>query len=299
MVFTIHMWKCLLAGVILFLILLLALVILVRIAVLKLTNYYVAINAMDCNNTYLPWLPLPQPVDAYNPYLAQALMTASYNVSLSNCTSPGPLPVPAGFKMTQINGTSAGDIPRMFAYVFVSQPEPTTVMIVFTGTIFLDEWVMDLDLSQTTPTSGDLNNLVPGLMVHSGFYSIYESMRADLLAAVPSTSTTLYITGHSLGGALASLCALDLSGMVPITQVYTFASPRIFNNTGAEQVNTLYSNTIYRIFNTEDIVPVLPLAVGFGFYEYEHCGLNIPFTSNLDSLTSNHCNAYLNYLNLG
>jgi hypothetical protein len=69
----------------------------------------------------------------------------------------------------------------------------------------------------------------------------------------------LVVTGHSKGGALASLAAIRLlraEGIAP-TAVYTFASPR----TGDAPFANFYNSMImsdWRFENTDDIVPHLP-----------------------------------------
>lgn len=56
--------------------------------------------------------------------------------------------------------------------------------------------------------------------VHTGFWNAYASVRAEVAAIVRSALAAagpagrLYITGHSLGGALACLAAADLQGLV-------------------------------------------------------------------------------------
>lgn len=50
-------------------------------------------------------------------------------------------------------------------------------------------------------------------MTHRGFTDIYASARDAILSLLGTLSPekTLYVTGHSLGGALATLCALDVA----------------------------------------------------------------------------------------
>ena len=49
----------------------------------------------------------------------------------------------------------------------------------------------------------------------------------------------LLITGHSLGGAMANLCALDLAASDPDMKVslYTYGSPRVFRGNTKEKAN--------------------------------------------------------------
>jgi predicted lipase len=71
------------------------------------------------------------------------------------------------------------------------------------------------------------------LSVHEGFYDAYLELSGgvhqglmDVMALKPDYQ--LVVTGHSLGGAMATLCALNLTvnyGLDPI--VYTFGSPRV------------------------------------------------------------------------
>lgn len=57
-------------------------------------------------------------------------------------------------------------------------------------------------------------------MVHSGFLTAYDSVKVKVLRLVDQLTADasaqqpwdVFITGHSLGGALATLCAYDLAG---------------------------------------------------------------------------------------
>ncbi|ULL16654.1 lipase family protein [Paenibacillus sp. H1-7] len=129
------------------------------------------------------------------------------------------------------------------------------IVLVFRGTNTKSEWISDAIARQTTfpyvKNSGS---------VHQGFLGIYESARQPVLSALQSLSRhkPLYITGHSLGGALAHLCAVDTavnSGFSdPI--VYTYASPRVGDPEFSSTFNQLFDR--HRIHNPFDLVPQLP-----------------------------------------
>ena len=72
--------------------------------------------------------------------------------------------------------------------------------------------------------------------------------------------SSLFVTGHSLGAALAHLTAAGIItklGLAPI--IYTFSGPRAGDpGFGSSYINSGLQT--WRIFNTEDIVPVLPIS---------------------------------------
>jgi len=73
--------------------------------------------------------------------------------------------------------------------------------------------------------------------------------------------------GHSLGGALATLAAMDIKLNVPGKSVscYTFGSPKVGDSAFAGAYNKLVPDT-HRFVNDTDLVPKIP---PFG---YEHVG---------------------------
>jgi triacylglycerol lipase len=72
-------------------------------------------------------------------------------------------------------------------------------------------------------------------LVHQGFYEAYSRVQADVTTAVQSLrsrypTASIAVTGHSLGGALAVLCALDYSERLGFdVTMYTFGQPRVGN----------------------------------------------------------------------
>lgn len=149
------------------------------------------------------------------------------------------------------------------AFVGVAQ-NPNAVVIAFRGTQehSLQNWVEDLFWKQL-----DLNYPgMPDAMVHHGFYSAYHNttMRPAILSAVKRAKEIygdldIMVTGHSMGGAMASFCGLDLkvNHEAKNVQVMTFGQPRIGNAIFASYYSKLVPNTI-RVVNDHDIVPHLP-----------------------------------------
>ncbi|KAL8479757.1 hypothetical protein ACS0TY_026622 [Phlomoides rotata] len=118
------------------------------------------------------------------------------------------------------------------------------------------------------------------VQVHSGFLSAYDSVRTRLFALIKqaigyrSDSTELlpkwhiFVTGHSLGGALATLLALELSssqlakfGAITVT-MYNFGSPRVGNRRFAEIYNEKVRDS-WRVVNHRDIIPSVPRLMGY------------------------------------
>ena len=93
--------------------------------------------------------------------------------------------------------------------------------------------------------------------VHAGFSKAFEQIAADIqknLAKKKYQEKSLFITGHSLGGALATVAIKRLTHEAGISACYTFGSPRIANKNWIVGIKT----PIYRLVNAADPVPMLP-----------------------------------------
>jgi triacylglycerol lipase len=99
-----------------------------------------------------------------------------------------------------------------------------------------------------------------GAKMHRGFASAYMSVRKQIHNYLNRAASNVTVTGHSLGGALATLCAVDIqynfSNKVAV-DIYTFGAPRVGNNGFRESFNRRVPNS-YRFVYGMDIVPALP-----------------------------------------
>jgi len=116
--------------------------------------------------------------------------------------------------------------------------------------------------------------------MHVGFSEAYASIRDDVCSllqqrlercATEGRTARIYITGHSLGGAMASLFALDLARPCNAAQedapeqlplVYTFGSPRLGNAAFRSIYNVRVPNT-FRIVASRDLVPTMPPSISY------------------------------------
>mmetsp|Transcript_13045 Transcript_13045/g.18771 ORF Transcript_13045/g.18771 Transcript_13045/m.18771 type:complete len:475 (-) Transcript_13045:167-1591(-) len=103
-----------------------------------------------------------------------------------------------------------------------------------------------------------------GPMVHRGFLDAYLSVREAVVSEVRrlyrSQPRPIFCTGHSLGGALGTLCSYDLSRTLEPGEgifCYTFGSPRVGNQQFANLYNELVPRT-WRIINAKDPVTKMP-----------------------------------------
>jgi predicted lipase len=141
-------------------------------------------------------------------------------------------------------------------------------LVAFRGTQDLRNWLTDLDCAFTR-----LGNL----RVHRGFYDALESVRHDLETEIAGTHfERLWLTGHSLGGALAMLCARAWEGAVE--GVYTFGQPRAGDAAFRDNYNACLGGRTFRVVHADDIVPRVPWLLG----KYRHAGHEVFFGSKQD-----------------
>lgn len=165
-----------------------------------------------------------------------------------------------GFEMIQI----VVDVENCLqAYVGFAS-DINAVVVVFRGTQenSIQNWIEDLLWKQL-----DLDYPgMPEAMVHRGFYSAYHNttLRDGVVNGIRKTrrlygDVPIMITGHSMGGAMASFCALDLVANYGFdgVRLMTFGQPRIGNAAFASYFKRYLPHAI-RVTHAHDIVPHLP-----------------------------------------
>src|SRR5262249_45068795 len=114
-----------------------------------------------------------------------------------------------------------------------------------------------------------------GARFHKGFMNaladIWEPLFAAVDAELKAKDRPLWLTGHSLGGALALLAAwLFQRKFIPVHQVYTYGGPMIRNPEASRAFEREFSGKIFRYVNAPDPVPKLP-TFSLVANAYEHC----------------------------
>ncbi|MGL1957304.1 MAG: lipase family protein [Colwellia sp.] len=93
--------------------------------------------------------------------------------------------------------------------------------------------------------------------IHSGFKEAFEEVALKIqntLNEEELANKPLFITGHSLGGALATIAAKKLIHAGGIASCYTFGSPRV----GDEEWISNIKVPFYRVVNAADCVTMMP-----------------------------------------
>jgi hypothetical protein len=129
----------------------------------------------------------------------------------------------------------------------------------------LKDWIDDLDATKTNPFS-----YCTSCEVHKGFWDSYMALKPQIEAALAGlgagSGTSIAITGHSLGAAMAALAAFDLHHAgFQIQTMYTFGEPRVGDSTFASTFESALPGVLNRVTHYKDIVPHLPLEL-MGFH---------------------------------
>lgn len=197
-------------------------------------------------------------------------------------------------------------------YGYVARLPDQSIVIGFRGTISTDirDWILDFDFKPIDPSFGKC----PGCMVHEGFLRAWQSLRGQTLSILRTmngmNAPGIYVTGHSLGAAMANIATFDLaSNGYPIANtLYNFGQPRtgnpaygiayetiVTNRTSSiRSSTTIHENTFtnnkigdnsnihsYRVIHYQDPVPQLP-PQAFGF---QHSPLEVWYDQGQSSYT--------------
>ena len=155
---------------------------------------------------------------------------------------------------------------------------------------FWDKTVFVLAFRGTEPDElsdllADLNAIPRGAMthglVHSGFRKEVDKLWDDIaLLQHKHQKKELWITGHSLGAAMATICTSRMEEYTPVKQLTTFGSPRVGTRKFVKNISTPH----LRFVNNNDLVTKVPLFI----MGYKHHGVlqYINFYGNIRKLTA-------------
>lgn len=209
--------------------------------------------------------------------------------------------------ITRIREAPADETGTAFTVVDSKNQE---IIIGFRASVTTLDWISDfmISLVDYEPISKSWKSNVPKCVdckVHSGFYRNLDSITEELVNYVTELYTVypvyrLIIVGHSLGGALLTLCGIEfrLRGFKPT--VFTYASPKWFNTEMVHWVNNLFNSEslaqhlseggnfktgLIRVVHDEDYVPMLPPKLGQAGVEFFIDKKNLPHTKDAVQLT--------------
>jgi triacylglycerol lipase len=133
------------------------------------------------------------------------------------------------------------------------------VVLSFRGTDMtsLRDWFVDMSSTRKGVNGG---------LIHSGFLNAYNNMHGRLirqLHAHEAQNKILWVTGHSLGGALAGVFAYSNDLTVTrrtfaIDHVITFGQPLFVDSGLAKKMRSTFFNRYLRVVNNKDIVARVP-----------------------------------------
>lgn len=140
------------------------------------------------------------------------------------------------------------------------------VIIAFRGSKSLRDWITDFQAWREA---------LRGCSVHFGFLTAVRAVMVRVCAELSKIIglKKVFVTGHSLGGALAQLFAYEYPG--PIHGIYTFGQPRIGDVRFHNLYQLLLGEKTFRVVHEQDIVPRVPFLV-FG---YRHAGVEVLLNS--------------------
>jgi len=165
----------------------------------------------------------------------------------------------------------------------------------------------------THTNAGRANNFNLGLKpypipgygnVHEGFLQTYNLIRNDILQSlsIMEHKRNLFIAGHSLGAALATLSSRDIESTTKcrIGAIYTYGSPRVGDDAFVKAFNDHFLRRSFRVANTSDVVTCIPLPIPLagivGGY-FSHVDTPVDITVQEEDLEANHhMNTYLDVL---
>ena len=160
------------------------------------------------------------------------------------------------------------------------------ICVVFRGSESKSDWYYDFMILKRKI----LHDTYADVHVHSGFYrqlhdtGVYEKIVVTLKTLLHEhPDYDIYITGHSLGGALCTLFGFELSHEIDNhVSIVSFASPRVGNQAFKDAFDGKQNLEHYRITNDRDVITGTPMVL------FKHVGKNIAICDEKCELFENY-----------
>lgn len=203
---------------------------------------------------------------------------------LSRASEAAYQPTRAGL-LARLGGTfelAYEELGTTFGYTqFAILTRSDLVVLAFRGTEkVVEDWVTDAKCA-LVPAGGQVN-----AQVHAGFHGALEivgpdskslwSRLRDELERATAGKRPLWITGHSLGGALAALAAhrLLIEGKIGVAGLCTFGQPGCGDQAFCDELGQRLTGRYWRVVNHRDPVPRVPTKLQG---DYAHAGTLLYF----------------------
>lgn len=232
----------------------------------------VTFDLFDANATGYDWLN-----DYLLAYLSHNVYLDSYDPVATEATFEqaftdrfGPMGLSAIDYFTDYS--DVGDLPLNTDTEVVVAESADAIFVVFRGTEGMSiEGLVDwLDNAQFNPSAA------PVVGMHAGFSNAAQTVYADITARIDASPTKkVWLTGHSLGGALATATATFLEYGINgessrlVQGLVTFGAPRVFTEPAAATFDATFGVRAQRFVDNEDLVPHVPPPSPF---DYRHVG---------------------------
>lgn len=138
------------------------------------------------------------------------------------------------------------------------------IVLVFRGSQQSADWGTNFKfrMKQFAIVQTQQEAAIPTGEVHRGFQDAWQSVEKRVVYQLKqwwTPTTQLWVTGHSLGGALAALAATSLEYQgFKVAGLYTFGQPRVGDWAFTRQVNAQMGDRMFRYVNNNDVVPMIP-----------------------------------------
>lgn len=173
----------------------------------------------------------------------------------------------------------------------VVMAHPKAILIIYQGTNSIRDWIVDADIRKV---NGPWNS-----EVHNGFWTGFQSLWLNdprsqyegiqehvrqLKQTKKYRNAGIWLGGHSLGAAMATMNAAQMSVMGwPVWGVYTYGSPRCGNEIFEVSYDIKLKSRTHRHVRNNDPVPRVPLRS----WGYAHVGQIQYFTEEGDGPYNN------------